>query len=77
MYDRNFKPQFSADITMPAKLFAAQILASYHQFLQPRFNQIPLIAANSGHLLVTVLGTIIGKQNSRIIHFHQKRVGIR
>jgi len=27
MYDRNFKPQLFADITMPAKLFEAQILA--------------------------------------------------
>jgi len=29
MYGRNFKPKIFTDITMPAKLFVTQILASY------------------------------------------------
>ncbi len=32
MYGRNFKPQIVADITMPVKLFVAQILARKHKF---------------------------------------------
>jgi len=32
MYDRNFKPKVFTDITMPVKLFVAQILARYMKF---------------------------------------------
>jgi len=38
MYDRKFKPKIFTDITMPAKLFVDQILASYSQNQDQLFN---------------------------------------
>jgi hypothetical protein len=49
MYGRNFKPQIFTDITMLAKLFVAQILASKH---------------NSGDSSKTAINLIISDQIS-------------
>jgi len=35
MYGRNFKPKIFKDITMPAKLFVAQILVRYPKIYPP------------------------------------------